>query len=93
MSSNSIVDISYHRGTKLKFDKAEADGLIGVIQQATQDESYVDPTFKKNRDAALGERLLFGAYHFGTGANGFSQAVHFLNTVKSDNKDRRGSRF
>ena len=84
LPSNSIVDISHHNGTKLKLDKAKADGLIGVIQKATQGEAYVDPTFKKNRDAALSAGLLFGAYHFGTGANGVSQAAHFLETVKPD---------
>src|SRR6267154_5809237 len=84
MASNTVIDLSHHNGTNLKFDKAAADGIVGVIQKATQGEAYVDATFKKNRTAARGAGLLFGAYHFGTGANGVSQAVHFLETVQPD---------
>jgi Glycosyl hydrolases family 25 len=84
MPSNSVIDLSHHNGTKLRFDKAKADGIVGVIQKATQGESYVDATFKKNKAAALDAGLLFGAYHFGTGSNGVSQAEHFLETVAPD---------
>jgi lysozyme len=86
MAANIVIDISHHNGTQLKFDKAKADGIVGVIQKATQGENYVDPTFRKNRDAALDAGLLFGAYHFGTGANGVSQASHFLETVQPNDK-------
>jgi lysozyme len=64
--------------------KAAEEGLVGVIQKATQGEAYVDRTFKTNRKAALDAGLLFGAYHFGTGANGVSQAKHFLDTTEPD---------
>jgi hypothetical protein len=39
--SNGVIDISYHNGKGLRFDKAKADG-IGVIQTATQRKTYVD---------------------------------------------------
>jgi lysozyme len=84
MPTNSIIDISHHNGTRLRFDKAKAAGIVGVIQKSTQGEAYVDPTFKSNRKALLLADLLFGAYHFGTGANGVSQAQHFLNIVQPD---------
>jgi lysozyme len=84
--TNSVIDISHHNGANLNFGKAKADGLVAVIQKATQGETYVDPTFSKNRADALKARLLFGAYHFGTGANGVSQAKHFLDTVKPDDE-------
>src|SRR6185436_2917644 len=84
MASNSIIDISHHNGKRLRFDKAKADGIIGVIQKATQGEAYVDATFKKNKTTILNAELLFGVYHFGTGANGVSQATHFLDTVNPD---------
>jgi hypothetical protein len=32
--SNNVIDISHHNGTRLRFDKAKADGMIGVIQKA-----------------------------------------------------------
>ena len=83
--ANAVVDISHHNG-KVNLVKAKADGIIGVIQKATQGEQYVDPTFKGNRKATLDAGVLFGAYHFGTGANGVSQAQHFLDTVQPDAK-------
>jgi lysozyme len=82
---NVIVDISHHNGS-VDLQKAKANGLVGVIQKASQGESFVDPTFEANRAAAIKAGLLFGAYHFGTGASGVSQAEHFLKTVKPDNK-------
>jgi lysozyme len=85
MVANAVVDISHHNG-RVNLVKAKADGIIGVIQKATQGEQYVDPTFKANRKAALAAGTLFGAYHFGTGANGVSQAQHFLDTVQPDAK-------
>ncbi|MEK1851861.1 MAG: glycoside hydrolase family 25 protein [Phyllobacterium sp.] len=84
MNLNAVIDISHHNGTRLRFDKARDDGIAGVIQKATQGEGYVDRTFARNRTAALDSGLLFGAYHFGTGANGISQAEHFLRTVDPD---------
>jgi lysozyme len=66
---NVVVDISHHNGV-VDLQKAKANGLVGVIQKATQGESFVDPTFETNRTAAINAGLLFGAYHFGTGASG-----------------------
>ena len=68
MPTNSVIDLSHHNGTRLRFNKAKTDGIVGVIQKATQGEVYIDPTFKKNRTAVLEAELLFGAYHFGTGS-------------------------
>jgi lysozyme len=82
---NVVVDISHHNGS-VDLQKAKTNGLVGVIQKATQGESSVDPTFEANRTAAIKAGLLFGAYHFGTGASGVSQARHFLETVRPDDK-------
>lgn len=84
MASNTVIDLSHHNSAILQFGNAKADGIIGVIQKATQGTDYVDPTFTKNRDAALAAGLLFGAYHFGTGSDGVAQAEHFLSTVQPD---------
>jgi lysozyme len=86
MTSNTIVDISHHNGSRLRFDKARDDGILGVIQKATQGEAYKDSTFSRNRKAVTDAGLLFGAYHFGTGANGVSQAQHFLDVVQPTEK-------
>ncbi len=83
MVANAIADISHHDG-RVNFRRAAESGLIGIIHKASQGEAYIDPTFKANRRAATDVGLLFGAYHFGTGASGVSQAAHFLKTVQPD---------
>ena len=82
---NSVVDISHHN-SNVNLTRAAESGIMGVIQKATQGEQYVDPTFKRNRTRASDAGLLFGAYHFGTGANGVSQAKHFLSAVTPDER-------
>ena len=77
---NAVVDISHHNGN-INFPKVKADGIIGVIQKATQGQSGVDPTYKSNRTKALTAGLLWGAYHFATGSDGLKQAEHLLKTV------------
>jgi hypothetical protein len=34
--SNRVIDISHDNGTRIRFDKAKADGIVGVIQKATR---------------------------------------------------------
>lgn len=77
---NAVVDISHHNGN-VNLVKAKADGILGVIQKATQGQSGKDPTFKTNRTKAADAGLMFGAYHFATGSDGLKQAQHFLETV------------
>jgi lysozyme len=79
---NAVVDISHHNGD-VNLVKAKADGILGVIQKATQGQSGNDPTFKTNRTKASDAGLMFGAYHFATGSDGLKQAEHFLEVVGS----------
>src|SRR5260221_6047557 len=80
---NGVVDISHHNN-KVDFAKARESGIAGVIQKASQGQDFVDPTYKANRTKAQAAGMLWGAYHFGTGADGVSQAEHFLDVVQSD---------
>jgi lysozyme len=80
---NVVVDISHHNGS-VDFAKAKADGIVGVIQKATQGQSGVDKTYDKNRKAALDAGLLWGAYHFATGSDGIRQAENFLKVASPD---------
>jgi GH25 family lysozyme M1 (1,4-beta-N-acetylmuramidase) len=77
---NVVVDLSHHNKSP-NFERAKADGVVGVIYKATQDQSGVDPTYKNSRKRAKDAGLLWGAYHFGTGSDGLKQAENFLNTV------------
>jgi len=79
---NAVVDISHHNGN-VNLVKAKADGILGVIQKATQGQSGKDPKFKTNRTKANDAGLMFGAYHFATGSDGIKQAQHFLDVVET----------
>lgn len=77
---NAVVDLSHHNGD-VDLVKAKADGILGIIQKASQGQGFVDPTFQTNRTKAKDAGLMFGAYHFATGSDGLKQAKHFLDTV------------
>ena len=79
--TNSIIDLSHHNGD-VDLVKAKADGILAAVQKATQGTSFTDPTFAINRKKAADAGLLFGAYHFGTGADGVEQADAFLTRVQ-----------
>ena len=78
---NVIVDLSHHN-SKVDFKAAKAAGLMGVIHKATQGLTFTDPTYKARQKGAKEQGLLWGAYHFGTGSDGVSQADYFLKTVQ-----------
>ena len=80
---NAVVDLSHHNGG-VDLVRAAAAGLLGVIHKATQGTRYVDPTYATNKDLATDAGLLWGAYHFGVGGDGVTQADHLLTTVEPD---------
>jgi lysozyme len=77
---NAVIDLSHHN-TIASYKKIAADGVLGVVQKATQGFTFKDPTFKKNKAGVTGEGMLFGAYHFGVGGDPVAQADFFLSTV------------
>ena len=81
---DAVVDISHHNGPNLDFQKAKAAGILGVIHKATQGHSSIDPMYAANKKKALKAGLLWGAYHFATGADGVDQATAFLNALGND---------
>src|SRR5262245_41928759 len=74
---NVVIDISHHNGN-VNLAKAKEDGILGVIQKATQGQSFKDPTYQRNRQKAKDAGLLWGAYHFGTGSDGLSGCAGFI---------------
>src|SRR5438067_11115577 len=83
MDTLTVIDLS-HFNVNPVFKKAKTDGIIGVIHKATQGLSFADKAYIQHRDAARAEGLLWGAYHFGTGAGGVQQADFFLQKVGAD---------
>jgi len=78
---NTIADISHWSGN-VDLVTAQESGLTGIFQKATQGTTYVDPTLATNTSAAISVGLSFGTYHFGTNADGASQASFYLSNVK-----------
>jgi len=85
MSINVVVDISHHNGN-VDLGKAQAAGIVGVIHKATQGTSMVDNMYDQNRQKAVAAGLLWGAYHFGTQADGAAQADFFLSKANADDQ-------
>ena len=79
--TNVVIDISHHNGT-IDLTKAQLAGMVGIIQKASQGISYRDPTYRGHFQQAQSLGLMWGAYHFGTGDDGVSQADFFLNVVQ-----------
>ena len=77
---NAVIDISHFNGD-IDFNAVASDGILGVIQKATQGLADVDPLYERNRINATNAGLLWGAYHFATGEDTISQAEHFLSVV------------
>ena len=57
MACNAVIDISHHNGGRLRFDRAKADSIVGVVQKATQGEAYVDAIYTYCRQTALSEAI------------------------------------
>lgn len=85
MSINVVVDISHHNGN-IDLAKAKAAGVVGVIHKATQGTTMVDNMYQPNRQKAAAAGLLWGAYHFGTQADGAAQADFFLSKANADDQ-------
>ena len=85
-TSNAVIDLS-HNNQSVDFNKAKAAGILGVVHKATQGTGFVDPMYAKRRKAAANAGLLWGAYHFGTGADPIAQAQSFLKVASPTAKD------
>jgi lysozyme len=81
--ANVVIDLS-HNNQGLDFARIKSAGILGVIHKATQGTIYADPTYGIHKASAVDRGLLWGAYAFGTGADGREQAQYFLQTVQPD---------
>jgi len=85
MPVNIVVDLSHHN-EHVDLVRARRAGIAGIIHKATQGTRYTDPLYAKHKTQATTAGLLWGAYHFGVGADGLEQAEHFLDVVQPDNQ-------
>ena len=77
---NAIIDLS-HFNTVTSFAAVKSAGIVGIIHKATQATNWSDNTYAARKSQALAAGLWWGAYHFGTNADGAAQAEYFLSKV------------
>jgi len=80
-----VIDI-YHGDKVTSFKDAAKAGIWGVIHKATTGATGSDPQYAKRRKPALDAGLLWGAYHWGTGADVSAQVDNFLKVAKPDDQ-------
>ena len=78
-----VIDI-YHGDSVSSFQKAYDFGIRGVIHKATQGTNVTDHTYASRRRAATDAGLMWGAYHFNSGAPVADQVKHFLDVAEPD---------
>src|SRR6266576_1362014 len=81
-----VVDLS-HFDPATSYKKVRDSGIVGVIYKATQGVGFTDDSYYIQRDLALSEGLLWGAYHFADGSDPHKQAQNFLSFAEMDNED------
>ena len=75
--TNAVIDLS-HNNSSVDFGAIKGGGIFGVLHKAAQGLNFIDPKYASRRGPALSAGLRWGAYHFGTGADGAGQAEFFL---------------
>jgi lysozyme len=84
------LDVSHWQGT-INWDQVAAAGYKFCFCKATEDTTYVDPTFATNWAGMKRVGIARGAYHMVRPSIGtpIAQADHFLDTVKPSSGDLR----
>src|ERR1051325_9152774 len=77
---NVVIDLS-HFNDVTSFSDIKSAGIVGVIHKATEYTNWTDPTYAAPKPQALAAGLWWGAYHFGTNADGAAQARYFLSVA------------
>lgn len=82
---NVVIDISHHQ-ENVDFERVRADGIVGVVHKASEGLTFTDKVYAERRARARDAGLLWGAYHFGVGADGSDQADAFLRAAEPDDE-------
>jgi lysozyme len=78
-----VVDL-YHGDEVISFARAKRAGICGIIHKASEGADIVDPAYAARRQRVLNDGMLWGAYHFGTGADVDDQVNNFLTAAAPD---------
>jgi lysozyme len=85
-ATNSVVNLSHYDLMRPDFARMKAEGVIGVIHEATYPRFDRDSSYGTRQNAATRAGLLWGAYHFGDATDPIRQAEHFLGAVASQSR-------
>ena len=82
-ASNCVVNLSHYDLMHPDFGMMKAQGIVGVIHEATYPRFDRDTLYAGRQQAATRSGLLWGAYHFGDATDPVRQADHFLRVVSA----------
>src|SRR5437660_10361536 len=77
---DGVVDVSHHNGA-IDWPAVAGAGIALAFIKATQGVGFVDPTFERNRNAAIAAGILAVPYHFLDTSDPDQQAGHFLDVT------------
>ena len=78
-----VIDVSHWQNINDWQELHDEDGILGVINKATEGPGMVDTTFAARRAPVGAAGMLYGAYHFARPGDPVQQARHFLSVVGS----------
>jgi lysozyme len=82
-AGNSVVNLSHYDMMQPDFNRMRAEGIAGVLHEATYPRSVRDDKYSARQGAAVRAGLFWGAYHFADATDPVRQADFFLSTVES----------
>jgi lysozyme len=82
-ATNAVLNMSHYDMMRPDFVRIKAEGVMGVIHEATYPAFQRDAQYAVRQQAATRAGLLWGAYHYGNGSDPIRQADHFLSVVSS----------
>jgi lysozyme len=77
---DGVIDVSHHNGA-IDWPSVAAAGIALAFVKATQGVGFVDPTFERNRCAAIRAGILCVPYHFIDTADPGRQAANFVSVT------------
>ena len=78
---DGALDLS-HLHPEVVLADMQTTGIAAVIYKATEGTTFQDPFYERRRYEANALGLLWGAYHFSSGAAPADQVNNFLNTIQ-----------
>lgn len=74
---NGMIDVSHHNGVA-DWAAVRRAGVVAVIHKASEGATFRDPAHDERRRAVEAEGLLWGSYHYSSGASVEAQVRNYL---------------